>query len=59
VTTRFLLLPNGALLDAVLPEDPGVDGMRGSGPADCELPELLRLQAAGFPLGDACTFGHA
>jgi hypothetical protein len=32
--------------------------MRDSGRADRELPELLRLQAAGLPLGDAWTFGH-
>jgi hypothetical protein len=47
------------LLNPVFPEDPGVDRMRGGGRADCELPELLRLQAAGLPLGDAWTFGHA
>ena len=47
------------LLNAVLPQDPGLDRMRNSRRADCELPELLRLQAAGFPLGDAWTFGHA
>ena len=47
------------LLDPVLPEDPGVNRLCGGGNADRELPELLRLQEAGFPLGDAWTFGHA
>jgi len=46
------------LLNAVFPEDPSVDRMRGGGRADCEPAELLRLQAAGFALGDAWAFGH-
>jgi hypothetical protein len=46
-------------LNAVLPQDPGLDRMRNSRRADCELPELLRLQAAGLPLCDAWRVSHA
>jgi hypothetical protein len=38
------------LHDAVLPQDPGVDGLRNCRAGDRQLAQLLRLQAAGFPL---------
>jgi hypothetical protein len=47
------------LLNAVLPEDPGVHSLRNGWGGDRELPQLLRLQAAGLTLSDAWAFGHA
>ena len=46
-------------LDAVFPQDPGVHRMWGGRGGDRELPQLLRLEAAGLTLGEAWTFGHA
>lgn len=44
--------------DAVLPQDPGVHLARNSRGGDGELAHLLWLQAAGFSLGEARSFGH-
>jgi hypothetical protein len=47
------------LLDAVLPEDPGVHSLRGARCGHRQLAHLLGLQAAGLPLGKAWTLGHS
>jgi hypothetical protein len=46
------------LLNAVFLEDPGLDRMRGGGRADRELPELLRLQAAGLAQGQGGPYSR-
>ena len=47
------------LLDAVLPEDPGMHSLRDGWGGDRHLSHLLWLQAPRFTLGQAWTFGHA
>jgi hypothetical protein len=44
-------------LNAVLPQDPCVHRLRDGSGGDHQVAHLLRLQASGFPLGDAWTFG--
>jgi hypothetical protein len=46
------------LLDAVLPQDPGVHPLRDGSGGDRQLPQLLWLQAAGLSLGKAWRVGH-
>jgi hypothetical protein len=46
-------------LDPVLPQDPGVHRMWGGRGGHRQLAHLLRLEAAGLPLGKAWTFGHS
>jgi len=46
-------------LNAVLPQDPCVHRLRDGSGGDHQVAHLLRLQAAGFPLGDVWTLGHA
>jgi hypothetical protein len=45
------------LLDAVLPDDPGMHPLRDGRRGDGQLPHLLGLQASGVTLGDAGSFG--